>query len=77
VLLLETGGRPALLPLLAAAVLPALIVGGFRGKTRLLRRGRGVLGTSGVEFLEVRLLWPFVGFSRKFTRGKLEKTAAG
>jgi hypothetical protein len=32
----------------------------------------GVLGTSGVEFLEVRLLWPFLGNPRKFARGKLE-----
>jgi hypothetical protein len=36
--------------------------------------GWGVLGSSGVEFLEVRLLWPFLGFSRKFARGKLEKS---
>jgi hypothetical protein len=45
------------------------------GRRRLfthLRRG-GVLGTSSVEFLEVRLLWPFLGFPRKFARGKLER----
>jgi hypothetical protein len=46
------------------------------GPTTTFSTAWGVLGISGVELLEVRLLWPFLGFSRKFARGELEKTAA-
>jgi hypothetical protein len=35
---------------------------------------RGILGTSGVEFLEVRLLAFYRVFAREFARGKLEAT---